>query len=80
MDSCHLCQSLKKELSDIGVEYEEKNLKDRTTQIEFNKLSTHTQSDKVPVCIINNKILLPERSFRSIEECVNLIKKYGEDK
>lgn len=74
IDTCHLCSELKKRLSDESIPYTELNLKIKGNSEEFSKLYSVTKSDKVPVCIINKKILLPDRSFRSIDECIKLIK------
>ncbi len=72
---CPYCTELKKILTEEGITFEDINVAIPEHEEEYNDLHKITKSDDVPIVKIKKHILVPNVSFKSIKECVELVKK-----
>lgn len=73
---CPYCTELKESLTKEGVEFIDVNVNLPENEEEFKKLFEITQSDDVPMIKIGNQLLVPHKSFFSIPQAFELIKKF----
>jgi len=78
-EDCPYCQELKEhyEKNDIVFDYVDVNLNENKS--EFKKIMELGKTDSVPVVLVNNTILSPDISFKSIDEAFSLTKKFLND-
>lgn len=75
MEGCPYCNKLKGLLKDDDIEFKEIDINDKKYKLEFNKIMEISGADSVPIVIVKKKILIPEKSFMTIEEGFEIIKK-----
>ena len=75
MKKCPFCDEMKKYLNEDGIEYVEIDIELPKYKPEFNKIVEMSKADSVPVLLVNSKILVPERSFKTIKEGFEITKK-----
>lgn len=75
MKKCPFCDDMKKYLNEDGIEYVEIDIEKRKHKAEFDKLVEVSKADSVPILLVGRKILVPERSFKTIKEGFELTKK-----
>lgn len=75
MEGCPYCDKLKGLLKEDNIEFKEIDINDKKYKLEFNKIMEISGADSVPVVIVKKKILIPEKSFMTIEEGFSIIKK-----
>lgn len=75
INSCPYCHELKELLKKENIDFIEVNVDLNENADEYNKLVEFIKRDDVPVVKIGAKILVPEFSFKSINECFTTIKK-----
>lgn len=75
MEGCPYCDKLKGLLKDYNIEFKEIDINDKKYKLEFNKIMEISGADSVPIVIVKKKILIPEKSFMTIEEGFEIIKK-----
>tara|TARA_R110000868_G_scaffold239601_1_gene494073 strand:+ start:1057 stop:1314 length:258 start_codon:yes stop_codon:yes gene_type:complete len=75
MNGCPFCDKLKGLLEENDIEFKEIDINDERYKFEFNSIVEKSGADSVPIVIVNNKILIPEKSFMTIEEGISIIKK-----
>ena len=75
MEGCPYCDKLKGLLKDDDIEFKEIDINDKKYKLEFNKIMEISGADSVPIVIVKKKILIPEKSFMTIEEGFEIIKK-----
>lgn len=75
MEGCPYCDKLKGLLKDGDIEFKEIDINDKRYKLEFNKIMEISGADSVPIVIVKKKILIPEKSFMTIEEGFEIIKK-----
>ena len=68
MKKCPFCDEMKKYLNEGGIEFIEIDVELNKNKLEFNKIVEISKADSVPIIIVNKKILIPERSFKTIKE------------
>ncbi len=73
---CPYCQELKQLLDKDNIKYEEVNVNLSVNKEEFNKVIMVTNSTEVPIIKIDKQLFIPNVSFHSIPESVELIKKF----
>jgi len=73
---CPYCTELKTILTEENVEFTDVNVNLSENEEEFNKIHAITNSDEVPVILVNKQLLVPNVSFTSIREAANLTKKF----
>ena len=71
MKGCPWCQTLKEQLNEKGITYEERDVDDYSEMYE--KFVKITENEYLPSVLIGKNALVPERSFKTIEECVGSI-------
>lgn len=73
---CPFCQDLKERLVKEGIEYNEINVNLPENSEEFAKVVAVSNSQEVPIIKIGKQLLIPNVSFQSIAEGVELTKKF----
>jgi glutaredoxin len=76
IENCPYCNQLKEMLTTNGINFIEIDVNDPKNEDEFNKLYEITKCDDVPMVLVKNQILIPNVSFRSIDELFGLIKQF----
>jgi len=79
MKKCPFCDEMKKYFTEGGVEFKEVEVELNKNKLEFNKIVEISGADSVPIIIVGKKILIPERSFKTIKEGYLLVKKLLND-
>ena len=75
MKKCPFCDEMKKYLKEGDIEFMEIDVELHKNKLEFNKIVEISKADSVPILIVNKKILIPERSFKTIKEGFEKVKK-----
>jgi glutaredoxin len=69
---CKYCNELKEILITENIEFNEVNVMLAENEEEYRKINEISKSDQVPIVLIGKQLLIPEVSFKSIRECVDL--------
>lgn len=77
---CHYCNDLKALLTNEKIEFIDINVNLPENEKEYNELSKVSNSNDVPIIRVLNKLLVPNVSFKSIPEAVELTKKFLNNK
>lgn len=72
---CAFCDEMKKHLTESKINFVEVDVEDNRNKREFDKLVEISKADSVPILLVNNKILVPNRSFKTIKEGFEITKK-----
>jgi glutaredoxin len=72
---CPYCSEIKELLTNENIPFVDVNIYLPENQKESDKLFEFTKTDQVPVLIVNKKILLPDVSFKTINDCFEIVKK-----
>jgi glutaredoxin len=73
---CPYCTELKEILTKEGIEFIDVNVNLTENEAEYDKIYSVTKSDQVPIVLVGNQLLVPEVSFKSIEEAAKLTKNF----
>jgi glutaredoxin len=73
MQGCPWCDQLKGQLSENNISYVEKDVNENSDL--YNKFVEVTGNDLLPSVLIGKNALVPEKSFKTIEECVSTTKR-----
>jgi glutaredoxin len=73
---CPFCQELKGLLAKEGIEYEEVNVNLPENLEEYKIVVKVSNSNEVPVMKIDKQLFVPNVSFQTIPEAVELAKKF----
>lgn len=76
LPNCSYCDKLKGMLDADGIEYTELKLIDPKVEEQFKKISAKTGNDNVPTVLVAKQILSPGVSFKTIDECYQIILKF----
>lgn len=76
VNECPYCNELKTLLDGENIKYKEFNINLKENEKRFESLNNIAKSDSVPIVLVNKRILVPEKSFQTIQEAFNLIKKF----
>lgn len=76
LPNCIYCDKLKGMLDADGIEYTDLNLNNPKVEEQFNKISVVTGNDNVPTVLVGKQILSPGVSFKTIDECYQIILKF----
>lgn len=79
IEHCPYCSELKDKLKLVGVDFEEVNVDLDENHDEFQAIVDATSNDSVPVVRVGNQLFVPEVSFNSIDEAVELTKKFSSE-
>jgi glutaredoxin len=73
IDNCKHCDKLKGLLDADGIEYTDINVSRGEAQQEFYPFTKLTGNNNVPVVVIGKQVLAPNHSFKTIDECYEII-------
>jgi glutaredoxin len=76
LKGCGYCNELKELLQKENIEYKDINVDLPENQKEFNKVLEITKSEYLPQILVNKRLLIANKSYQSISEAVELIKKF----
>ena len=74
--NCPYCTELKELLTKEGVEFLDVDVNLTENEEEYNQISKITNSDDVPIVKIGKQLLVPNVSFSTIQEAVDLTKRF----
>lgn len=75
LSNCIHCNELKSLLKNDKIEFQEIDVDLPENEKNFLKIHRLTKSDDVPIIIVNKMVLVPNISFKTINEAIELIKK-----
>ena len=75
LTNCSYCKELKEFLIQDNIEFSEVNIDLPENEKEFSELAKIAESEVVPMVKIDDKLLVPNKSFHTILDGYNLIKK-----
>ncbi len=75
MEGCSYCKEMKEILEKNNVDYQYIDIDSPDNQDEVFKVFNVAQSERIPVIVVNNTILVPEKSFDTLEEAYDTIKR-----
>lgn len=73
MPSCPYCDDLKNKLKDKNIEFRDVNITLDENQIEFDKIKKVAIIDEVPVVRLFKQLLIPNVSFKTIDQAISII-------
>lgn len=73
--NCPYCQQLKENLTNLKIGFTEIDVDLQENQEIYNKLYQVTKSDMVPIIRVGKQLLVPEVSFKTINEASEIVKK-----
>lgn len=73
IQNCPFCSELKSELNKLELPFDEVDVNANENKSEYDKLYSITKSDSVPIIKIYNKLLVPNKSFHSIKQAIEII-------
>jgi glutaredoxin len=76
MDGCPHCDKLKKLLKENDIEFIELNIEEHEEYYE--SFSKKVDSDLLPAFIINKTAFVPDKSFKTIDDALIIIKNFIE--
>jgi glutaredoxin len=76
IEHCPFCIELKGLLTDENIAFEDIDVNLKENEEEYNHLYEITKSDEVPIVKVGKQLLVPNVSFSSIKQCVDIIKKF----
>jgi len=76
MGDCPYCADLKEKLTNENIEFCNIDVDLPENQEEFNKIIEASKAEEVPIIRIEKQLFLPNISFKSINEAVELTKKF----
>lgn len=76
MSDCPYCMDLKEKLEKENIEYRNVDIDLPENQEEFNQILEVSKAEEVPILRIEKQLFVPNVSFKSINEAVELTKKF----
>ena len=76
MSDCPYCADLKEKLTNENIEFRNVDIDLPENQEEFNKILEVSNAEEVPILKIDKQLFVPNVSFKSITEAVELTKKF----
>ena len=73
MKKCPFCDEMKKYLTEGNIKFIDIDIDKHKT--EFKRIVEISGADSVPIVLVNQKILIPDRAFKTIKEGFELTKK-----
>ncbi len=73
MKGCSYCDTLKELLDEKEIQYTDVDVNSPKGKKEFELVGKIVSTEYVPVIIVNKNILIPETSFRTMEQAANII-------
>lgn len=75
IENCPYCKQLKELYKKDGIEFEEIDVNKPEHEAEWKRLYEVTKSNDVPIVKVGNQLLVPDTSFKSIDEAFATTKK-----
>jgi glutaredoxin len=75
-EECPYCKELKKMFDDSDLRYVYVDIENDENKEETEKIFKAAENELVPIVLIGNTLLVPEKSFKTIEECFGLCKRF----
>lgn len=76
MSDCPYCSELKEKLTNENIQFRNVDIDLPENQEEFNKIVEASNAEEVPIIRIEKQLFLPNISFKTILEAVELTKKF----
>jgi glutaredoxin len=76
MSDCPYCAELKEKLTNENIQFRNVDIDLPENQEEFNKIIEASNAEEVPIVRIEKQLFLPNISFKTITEAVELTKKF----
>lgn len=76
IEGCSYCEEIKTKLGEGNIEYKYIDINLDENKKEADDLFEVAQTDRVPVIVVNRTILVPEKSFDTIDEAYETIKRF----
>jgi glutaredoxin len=76
MSDCPYCAELKEKLTNENIQFRNVDIDLPENQEEFNKIVEASNAEEVPIVRIEKQLFLPNISFKTITEAVELTKKF----
>ena len=76
MSDCPYCADLKEKLKNENIEYRNVDIDLPENKEEFNQILGASNAEEVPIVRIEKQLFVPNVSFNSIDEAVELTKKF----
>ncbi len=76
MSDCPYCADLKEKLDNENIEYRNVDIDLPENQKEFQTILEVSKAEEVPILKIDKQLFVPNISFKSINEAVELTKKF----
>ena len=76
IEGCSYCEEIKTKLTEGKIDYRYIDIDLDENQEEVIKVFNVAQSDRVPVIVVGSTILVPEKSFDTIDEAYETIKRF----
>jgi|TARA_R110000782_G_scaffold244079_1_gene330826 glutaredoxin 3 len=73
---CPYCNELKELLTKESINFIDVNVLLEENKEEYEQIYNKTESDEVPIVKVGNQLLVPNISFKSISEAVELTKNF----
>jgi glutaredoxin len=73
---CPYCTELKEKLTENNIEFIDVNVYLDENKEEYDMIVEKTKSDEVPIVRVGLQLLVPNVSFKSINEAFDLTKKF----
>jgi glutaredoxin len=73
--TCPYCNEMKSLLVSEGINFRDVNIDLPENDEEFNKIMEIANADEVPIIRVGKQLLVPNKSFHSIQEGFELTKK-----
>lgn len=76
IDGCPYCEEIKQKLTEGNIEHRYIDIDLPENEQEATEVLNYAQSDRVPIIVVNSTILVPEKSFDTIDEAYGIIKRF----
>ena len=76
MQNCPFCAELKELLTTENIEYNDIDIFDKEHETEVNEIMEASKAQEVPIVRIEKQLFVPNVSFKSIKEAVELTKRF----
>ena len=76
MSDCPYCAELKEKLTNENIQFRNVDIDLLENQEEFNKIIEASKAEEVPIIRIDKQLFIPNVSFKTITESVDLVKKF----
>ena len=76
MGNCPYCAELKELLTTENIEFNDIDIFDKEHEKEVGEIMEASKAEEVPIVRIEKQLFIPNVSFKSIKEAVELTKKF----